>query len=64
MGQDREQKLARAKERLEKRDKIYLNNYDINDFSLQDIRKNITYISQNEVLYNDTIRNNITITYN
>jgi ABC-type bacteriocin/lantibiotic exporter with double-glycine peptidase domain len=41
------------------RDKIYLNNYDINDFSLQDIRQNVTYISQNETLYNDTIRNNI-----
>ena len=42
-----------------KRDKIYLNNYDINDYSLKDIRKNITYISQSELLYNDTIRNNI-----
>ena len=41
------------------RDKIYINNYDLNDFSLKDIRKNITYISQNEQLYNDTIRNNI-----
>ena len=43
------------------RDKIYLNNYDINDFSLRDIRENITYISQNELLYNDTIRNNIVL---
>ena len=43
------------------RDKIYLNNYDINDFSLKDIREKITYISQNELLYNDTIRNNITL---
>ena len=42
-----------------KRDKIYLNNYDINDYSLKDIRENITYISQSELLYNDTIRNNI-----
>jgi len=47
-----------------KRDKIYLNNYDINDYSLQDIRENITYISQNEVLYNDTIRNNIILDRN
>ena len=38
---------------------IYINNYDINDYSLSDIRKNITYISQNEQLFNDTIRNNI-----
>lgn len=38
---------------------IYINNYDINDYSLSDIRKNLTYISQNEILYTDTIRNNI-----
>ena len=42
-----------------KRNKIFINDYDINDFSLKDIRENITYISQNELLYNDTIRNNI-----
>ena len=41
------------------RNKIYINNYDINDFTIGDIRNNITYISQNEILYNDTIRNNI-----
>ena len=46
------------------RDKVYINNHDINDFSLQDIRKNITYISQNELLYNDTIRNNIILDRN
>ena len=34
---------------------IYINNYDINDYSLSDIRKNLTYISQNEILYTDTI---------
>lgn len=38
---------------------VYINDYDINDYSLIDIRKNITYISQNEIIYNDTIRNNI-----
>lgn len=43
------------------RDKIYINNYDINDFTLGDIRKNITYISQNELVYNDTVRNNIVL---
>lgn len=41
------------------RDKIYINHYDINDFCLQDIRNNITYISQNELLLTDTIKNNI-----
>ena len=38
---------------------ISLNNYDINDFTLSDIRNNITYVSQNEFLYTDTIKNNI-----
>lgn len=42
-----------------KRDQVFISNYDINDFSVSDIRKNITYISQNEFLYTDTIRNNI-----
>ena len=41
------------------RDKIYINNYDINDYSMSDIRKNITYISQNEVLFTSSIRDNI-----
>ena len=40
---------------------VYINGYDINDYSLIDIRKNITYISQNEIIYNDTIRNNIVL---
>lgn len=43
------------------RDKIFINNYDINDYSLSDIRKNITYISQNEELFNTSIRNNILV---
>lgn len=38
---------------------IYINGYDINDYSLSDIRESITYVSQNELLFNDTIRNNI-----
>lgn len=41
------------------RDKIYFGSYDINDFTKQDIRKNITYVSQNELLYTETIKNNI-----
>lgn len=43
---------------------IFINNYDINDYSLADIRKNITYISQNELLYTDSIRNNILLDRN
>ena len=42
-----------------KRDMLFINGYDINDFSLSDIRENIVYISQNEFLYSDTIRTNI-----
>lgn len=38
---------------------IYFGNYDLNDFTIKDIRENITYISQNELLYTDTIRNNV-----
>ena len=38
---------------------VFINNYDINDFLIPDIREAITYISQNEFLYTDTIRNNI-----
>ena len=41
------------------RDKIYINNYDINDYSMKDIRQNVTYVSQQELLFTDTIRNNI-----
>ena len=41
------------------RDKLYIGKYDINDYTLKDIRNNITYISQNELLYTDTIKNNI-----
>lgn len=41
------------------RDSVYINNYDINDYSMSDIRKHITYISQNEMLFTGSIRENI-----
>lgn len=41
------------------RDMLYLNNIDLNDLTIQDVRSNITCLSQNEILYNDTIKNNI-----
>ena len=41
------------------RNMIYINNYDINDYSLRDIRKKITYISQDEKLFTMSIRDNI-----
>lgn len=42
-----------------KRNMIYINDIDLNDFTIQDIRSNITCLSQNEILYNDTIKKNI-----
>lgn len=38
---------------------IYIDGMDINDYKVKSIRQNITYISQNEVLFNDTIINNL-----
>lgn len=42
------------------RDSIYLDNIDLNDYSVKDVRKHIACVSQNEILYTDTIKNNIT----
>ena len=47
-----------------KKDSIYINNNDLLDYKINDIRENITYISQNEFLYTDTIRNNIILNRN
>lgn len=44
-----------------KRNKILINDIDINDYSYNTIKKNISYISQNEIIYSDTIRNNIVL---
>ena len=46
------------------RDMIYIDGIDLNDYSLFEIRKNIACISQNEVLYTDTIKNNILLNRN
>ena len=46
------------------RGQIFINGYDINDYTLADIRGNITYISQNEMLYTDSIKNNIILDRN
>ena len=40
------------------------NNNDINDYSLRDIRSEITYISQNEMLFTDSIKDNIILNRN
>ena len=41
--------------------KIKISGIDINHYHLQNIRNNITYITPNEYLLNDTIKNNITL---
>lgn len=38
---------------------ILINGIDIRDYGLQTIRNNITFLSQEEYLFNDTIKNNI-----
>ena len=39
--------------------KITIDNLDINDFSLSSLRDNISYVGQDTILFNDTVRNNI-----
>lgn len=41
------------------RDKVNINGIDINDYKEQSIKENITYVSQNEMLFTDSIVNNI-----
>ena len=42
---------------------IYLNDVDINNCSIANVRNYISLMSQNDILYNDTIFNNINIFY-
>lgn len=44
-----------------KRNTIFINDIDICDYSNNTIKKNIVYVSQNELLYTDTIKNNIVL---
>lgn len=41
--------------------KVYINDLDINSYTKESIGEKITYISQNEILFTDTIYNNITL---
>ena len=47
-----------------KRGTIYINNIDICDLTINDVRSNISAITQNEILFNDTIKNNIIMNRN
>ncbi len=38
---------------------IFIDNIDINDYKVSSIHKNICYISQNEILFNDSLLNNL-----
>lgn len=42
-----------------KRDSIYLDEIDINDISISNLKDNVVSISQEEIIFNDTIKNNI-----
>ena len=41
--------------------KIEIDGKDINYYNVKELREHISYISQNEILYNDTLYNNVTI---
>lgn len=43
------------------RNMIYLDGIDLNNYSISDVRNSIGLMSQNEILYTDTILNNITL---
>ena len=44
-----------------KRNKIFIGNIDLNDLNLWNVREQITYVSQNEYLFNNSIYENINI---
>ncbi len=44
------------------RDQVKINGIDINDYSLNNYKNNISYISQKEMLFTDTLENNLKIT--
>lgn len=46
------------------RNMVYINNYDLCDYSLSDIRRKMIYISQNEMLFSGSIRDNIVLDRN
>lgn len=47
-----------------KRNSIFINGNDLLDYEISCIRNNICYISQNETLFTDTIKNNIKLNIN
>ncbi len=49
---------------IPKRNTIYLDETDINDISIKNLKENLVMISQEEILFNDTIKNNILLNRN
>ena len=47
-----------------KRNSIFIDNIDINDYSKKCLQDNICYVSQNEILFTDTVYNNIKLNRN
>ena len=41
--------------------KIKIDNIDTMDLTLNALRKNMSYVGQDTILFNDTVKNNITI---
>ena len=41
--------------------KITIDGYDLNELSIESIRNNITYISQDSYIFKDTVRKNIVL---
>lgn len=41
--------------------KIYIGGIDLNNLDLKTVRENLVYVSQSEVIYNDTLYNNVTL---
>ena len=44
--------------------KVFINDIDINKISIEEINQNIKYISQNEILFTDTLNNNLDLNRN
>ncbi len=44
-----------------KRNKVFIGNNDINDYNLWNLREQITYVSQNEYLFNSSLYENINL---
>ena len=44
--------------------KVTIDGYDLNELSIESIRKNITYISQDSYIFKDTVRKNIVLEKN